>query len=61
MLYKRMNEVNAPFRIEIDGADKLNQATYYYLMLIECSVGRARLQKSIETGLDTDVDIAVFA
>lgn len=59
MLYGRMNEIDAPFRIEIDGAGKLDETTYYYLMLIECSLGHARLEKRLQTGVDTDASISV--
>ncbi|MCW5719321.1 MAG: hypothetical protein KIS68_15995 [Bauldia sp.] len=60
MLYGGMNEIDAPFRIEIDGTDGMNETTFYYLMLIQCTVGHARLLKSTQTGVDTDVTIAVF-
>ena len=60
MIYGGMNEIDPPFRIEIDGTEEFDKATLYYLMLLQCMIGYARLEKKNNTGVDTDVSIAVY-
>ncbi|MCC6734647.1 MAG: hypothetical protein IT534_00800 [Bauldia sp.] len=55
------NMIDPPCRIDVVNVSNLDETTYYYLMLIQMTVGYARLEKSVRTGVDTDVSISVSA
>lgn len=53
--------VEPPCRIDVVNVSNLDEATYYYLMLIQMTVGYSRLEKTVRTGVNTDVWISVFS
>ncbi|MCW5697481.1 MAG: hypothetical protein KIS96_12215 [Bauldia sp.] len=60
MVYGGMNAIEPPYRVDVANTSNLDEATWYYLLLISTSVALARMEKMAQSGIDTDVSIAVF-